>query len=248
MSQPHRRTNGGGGGRGGGGESAEGPGYPRHQALSLGNSNAAAVTSTVVSKAPTTTKQATAGGDSAAVSFSLPPVPNSAAAQPHHAAGHVGSSLHHAAATTDAHATRGRGGADGVGLEPSGQTLRMGRAAGSMTTIYRSVPPRPLSYTFSDVLKTSLAEPRIPGRAKRCRSKTAPVSTNAPEEYAERFKARPTTRPAVIDFNGASVKMYAARGGCRQLNSLGFPAVKSRTVAPVNPKPKTPTPAAVRRG
>lgn len=117
-----------------------------------------------------------------------------------------------------------------------------------MTTIYRSVPPRPLSYTFSDVLKTSLAEPRIPGRAKRCRSKTAPVSTNAPEEYAERFKARPTTRPAVIDFNGASVKMYAARGGCRQLNSLGFPAVKSRTVAPVAPKPKTPTPVAVRRG
>ena len=227
MSQPH----GGAKGRGGGGWDRAGLGHlPYHPALR--NSDAAA-SAPVVAKAPNRTRHAT--GSSATVSFSLLPVLSEALH------GHVSSDVYPAAIPTDSRG-RGRGGSDGVGLEP--RTLRMGRA-GTMNTIYRSVPPRPLSYTFSDVLKTSL-EPRTPGRAKRCRSKTAPVSTNAPEEYAERFKARPTTRPAVIDFNGTSFKMYAARGGFRKPHSLGFPAVKTRNVAPVTPKPKTPTSSTVR--
>ena len=134
----------------------------------------------------------------------------------------------------------------------------MGRA-GSVNIIYRSVPPRPLSYTFSDVLQTSLEPARTPGRAgRRSRSRTAPVSTNAPEEYAERFKARPTTRPAVIEFNGTSVTMYAAGAGgggrgIRRLTHHGFPAVRARNVAALNSphaaaasagaKLKTPAPA-----
>ena len=106
-----------------------------------------------------------------------------------------------------------------------------------MTTMYRSVPPRPLSYTFSDILQASL-EVRTPGRAGGVwraaparRSKTAPVSTNAPEEYAERFKSRPTTRPAVIDFDGAGVKMYSGSGGAsRRFNKPGFPAIRTSKV------------------
>ncbi|KAK7112365.1 uncharacterized protein [Littorina saxatilis] len=120
------------------------------------------------------------------------------------------------------------------------------------TRIYRSVPPRPLSYTFSDVLQASL-EPRTSGRDRRSRSKTAPVSTNAPEEYAERFKSRPSTRPAVIDFNGNGVKMYNTGSGggtgvFRRLNNPGFSPVRGKNVAPPTSaatKPRSPVPVPV---
>ncbi|GFS08333.1 hypothetical protein ElyMa_001271400 [Elysia marginata] len=71
----------------------------------------------------------------------------------------------------------------------------------SQQTIYRSVPPRPLSYGLSEML-----DPRSLGyMGGRHRSSTAPVSSNTPEEFAHRFKARPTTRPRVIEFDGSSV-------------------------------------------
>lgn len=94
--------------------------------------------------------------------------------------------------------------------------------AGTLATMYHSVPPRPLSYTFSDVLQDSVSGDRGDGT----RSRTAPVSTNAPEEYAERFKSRPTTRPAVIDFNGTTVNLYPKIGLPRP--NAGFSPVKSK--------------------
>ena len=79
--------------------------------------------------------------------------------------------------------------------------------------VYRSVPPRPLSYTLTDVLES---------RASKLRSKTAPVSGNTPEEYAQRFKSRPITRPKVIDFDGSVV----AEGS--HATSQGFPTARAR--------------------
>nr|KAG5709507.1 hypothetical protein BaRGS_023189 [Batillaria attramentaria] len=76
------------------------------------------------------------------------------------------------------------------------------------------------------------------GRKTKSRSKTAPVSTNAPEEYAERFKARPTTRPAVIDFNGTTVKLHTTRAVRRSYP--GFPPVKTMHVQSKQAQPKTP--------
>ncbi|KAL8586852.1 hypothetical protein ACOMHN_052728 [Nucella lapillus] len=122
----------------------------------------------------------------------------------------------------------------------------MGPAGAGVNTLYRSVPPRPLSYTFSDVLQASL-EPRTPGGGggMRGRSKTAPLTANAAEEYAERFRARATTRPSVIDFNGCGVKMYAGTGGCRRSRKHPghFPAVKPRIVmTSVSTRPRSPPP------
>ncbi|XP_076458194.1 uncharacterized protein LOC143291935 [Babylonia areolata] len=110
--------------------------------------------------------------------------------------------------------------------------VRTGNAVNN--AMYRSVPPRPYSYTFSDILQSSLLQQqqtRTPGLKKRTsRSKTAPVSSNTPEEYAERFKSRPTARPAVIDLGcaaGDGVKMYAGSGAVCRFNQPGFPAVRT---------------------
>ncbi|RUS89736.1 hypothetical protein EGW08_002554 [Elysia chlorotica] len=71
----------------------------------------------------------------------------------------------------------------------------------SQQTIYRSVPPRLPSFGLSDML-----DPRSLGyMGGRLRSSTAPISSNTPEEFAHRFKARPTTRPRIIEFDGSSV-------------------------------------------
>ncbi|XP_076447353.1 uncharacterized protein LOC143284525 [Babylonia areolata] len=137
----------------------------------------------------------------------------------------------------------------------------------AVNPMYQSVPPRPLSYTFSDVLHASLETGTqasgggggggSTGVARKVRSKTAPVSAgaaanqNAAEEYAERFRARPTTRPAVIDFNGRGVKMYTGTvGGGRRTplhpnNHPGhFPALRARNVPPVClARPRSPPPA-----
>ncbi|KAK7500954.1 hypothetical protein BaRGS_00007834 [Batillaria attramentaria] len=123
------------------------------------------------------------------------------------------------------------------GFEP-GTALSSGGAGTMTSAIYRSVPPRPLSYTFSDVLQASLDPRATGGRKTKSRSKTAPVSTNAPEEYAERFKARPTTRPAVIDFNGTTVKLHTTRAVRRSYP--GFPPVKTMHVQSKQAQPKTP--------
>ena len=78
---------------------------------------------------------------------------------------------------------------------------RMVATSSSQQTIYRSVPPRPLSFGLSDML-----DPRSLGyMGGRLRSSTAPISSNTPEEFAHRFKARPTTRPRIIEFDGSSV-------------------------------------------
>ncbi|XP_012940402.2 mucin-5AC [Aplysia californica] len=109
--------------------------------------------------------------------------------------------------------------------------VKMVATSSSQQLIYRSVPPRPLSYTLTDVL-----EVRGP-RGGKLRSKTAPVSTNAPEEYAQRFKSRPTTRPRVIEFDGSAVSSKSQRA--MQNTSTGFPTARARIYIG-HPKTKSP--------
>ncbi|ESP01099.1 hypothetical protein LOTGIDRAFT_238372 [Lottia gigantea] len=68
---------------------------------------------------------------------------------------------------------------------------------GNTHMIYRSIPPRPHSYTFTDILD---------GLPKSSRSKTAPLHTTVPEEYIQRFCSRATAKPKVIDFDGGNVQ------------------------------------------
>ncbi|GFN78528.1 hypothetical protein PoB_000503400 [Plakobranchus ocellatus] len=104
----------------------------------------------------------------------------------------------------------------------------------SQQTIYRSVPPRPLGYGLSDML-----DPRTLGYlGGRHRSSTAPVSGNTPEEFAHRFKARPTTRPRIIDFDGSSV---TPKGHYHpSAISNGFPTARAKIYIG-QPKVKSPS-------
>lgn len=95
--------------------------------------------------------------------------------------------------------------------------VKMGKG-NTLSVIYHSVPPRPLNYTFSDMLQTS------EGSRPRGGSRSVVVSSNAPEEYVERFRSRPTTRPAIIDFSGATVKLFRGKGA--RLLHNGFPPKK----------------------
>ncbi|XP_067671091.1 uncharacterized protein [Haliotis asinina] len=112
-------------------------------------------------------------------------------------------------------------------LASKGFGTKMVSRTSAQSLIYRSVPPRPLSYTFTDILET------YPTQGKS-RSKTAPVSTNAPEEYAQRFKSRPTTRPKVVEFDGNAFKL-----GLKKRGVTGFlPSVKLRVIPPSQPRAK----------
>ncbi|XP_071108005.1 uncharacterized protein [Haliotis cracherodii] len=113
-------------------------------------------------------------------------------------------------------------------LGSKGFGTKMVSRTSAQSLIYRSVPPRPLSYTFTDILET------YPSKGKS-RSKTAPVSTNAPEEYAQRFKSRPTTRPKVVEFDGNSFNLSVKKRGVP-----GFlPSVKLRVLPPGQPRART---------
>ncbi|XP_041364718.1 uncharacterized protein LOC121380051 [Gigantopelta aegis] len=104
----------------------------------------------------------------------------------------------------------GYGGFGGVKMSKNSQTL-----------IFRSVPPRPFSYTFSDEINNSYGS-----RRSKSRSKTAPVSINSPRDYVQRFKSRPVTKPNVVEFNGGSVLMEM-NAGARCADGF-FPPVKLR--------------------
>ncbi|XP_046567835.1 uncharacterized protein LOC124276214 [Haliotis rubra] len=113
------------------------------------------------------------------------------------------------------------------GIASKGFGTKMVSRTSAQSLIYRSVPPRPLSYTFTDILET------YPTQGKS-RSKTAPVSTNAPEEYAQRFKSRPTTRPKVVEFDGNAFQLSLKKRGV-----TGFlPSVKLRVIPPSQPRAK----------
>ena len=66
-------------------------------------------------------------------------------------------------------------------------------------------------------------QPNIPGRRV--------VSTNAPEEYRDRFYSRPTGRPNVVGIDGRHLTTRSGRHDNRGFNGF-FPSVKFRVSTP----------------
>ena len=114
----------------------------------------------------------------------------------------------------------GHGGFGGVKMSKNSQTL-----------IFRSVPPRPFSYTFSDEIHDYNGSKR-----SKSRSKTAPVSINSPRDYVQRFNSRPVTKPNVVEFDGGTVLMEM-NAGARGADGF-FPPVKLRLM-PYHTKGRT---------
>ncbi|KAK6187831.1 hypothetical protein SNE40_005768 [Patella caerulea] len=84
--------------------------------------------------------------------------------------------------------------------------------------LYRSVPPRPHSYTFPDDVNCLL---------QSSRSKTAPSQITPSDEHSQKFNSRQTARPKVIDFDGGNVKNTEVQ----HLNKNGFyPPVKLKLI------------------
>lgn len=88
--------------------------------------------------------------------------------------------------------------------------------AGQQHLIYRSVPPKQISYTFTDMFGNSIT----PGRYQR-----SSIQGSLPSDYAKRFKERPTTKPKVVQFNAGQV---VAEGLGRPRVNGFFPPVKLR--------------------
>lgn len=82
--------------------------------------------------------------------------------------------------------------------------------------IYRSVPPKPSNYTFSDMLG--------PSPTGQKQSRTTVVSSNTPAEYVERFKSKPLSKPKVVEFDVGDMSTDSKR---RKVNGF-FPPVKLR--------------------
>lgn len=96
---------------------------------------------------------------------------------------------------------------DGRMIQKGGQQQQM---------IYRSVPPKPSNYTFSDMLAPS------PTGQKQGRAPV--VSSNTPAEYEERFKSKPLSKPKVVEFDVGRISTDSKR---RKVNGF-FPPVKLR--------------------
>lgn len=90
------------------------------------------------------------------------------------------------------------------------------KATGHQQLIYRSVPPKQASYTFTDMFGNSVT----PGRYQR-----SSVQASLPSDYAKRFKERPTTKPKIVHFNAGQV---VAEGVGRPRVNGFFPPVKLR--------------------
>lgn len=82
--------------------------------------------------------------------------------------------------------------------------------------IYRSVPPKPSHFTFSDML--------APSPTGQKQGRTTVVSSNTPAEYEERFKSKPLSKPKVVEFDVGRMSNDSKR---RKVNGF-FPPVKLR--------------------
>ncbi|KAK3090294.1 hypothetical protein FSP39_010698 [Pinctada imbricata] len=106
---------------------------------------------------------------------------------------------------------------DRRGHDGAGFSQGMITQINQQSLIYRSVPPKGVNFTFTDMLSPGVNPAKTQGRA-------TVVSSNAPSEFAERFKARPTTKPKVVDFDPGHVNSES-KG--RRVSGF-FPPVKLR--------------------
>lgn len=89
--------------------------------------------------------------------------------------------------------------------------------------MYKSIPPRPVNFTFTDMLMQHSRFTPFPHR-----SKTAPLSTSLTEEYIQRFHSKPKSHPNIIQF--ADVKRHLAATTPRHRGMSGYyPSTRVRT-------------------
>lgn len=106
-------------------------------------------------------------------------------------------------------------------------SLMSSRGSNSKSLIYRSIPPKPHTFTLSDMI-----EPNFGGHGKKLG-----LTGSTASEFAKRFMSRPTTQPKVVDFKVSKMSAQKRRRG---INGF-FPPVKLRGSAKAHEK-STPIP------
>ncbi|XP_053392383.1 uncharacterized protein LOC128555048 [Mercenaria mercenaria] len=92
------------------------------------------------------------------------------------------------------------------------------RGTSSKNLIYRSIPPKPHTFTLSDML-----EPNFTHQMGAPHNKKLGLTGSSSSEFAKRFMSRPTTQPKVVEFNVKKMGAQKRRG----INGF-FPPVKLR--------------------
>lgn len=92
--------------------------------------------------------------------------------------------------------------------------------SGSNSLIYRSIPPKPHTFTLSDMLEPNSGSQKGGG----VQNKKLGLTGSSSSEFAKRFMTRPTTQPKVVEFNVSKMSAQKRRRG---INGF-FPPVKLR--------------------
>jgi len=111
------------------------------------------------------------------------------------------------------------------------------RGTSSKSLIYRSIPPRPHTFTLSDMIGETLPQ------QKTLHNKKLGLTGSSSSEFAKRFLSRPTTQPKVVEFNVGKMGAQKRRRG---INGF-FPPVKLRTASSAKSTTQTATSTEVRR-
>ena len=92
----------------------------------------------------------------------------------------------------------------------------------SKSLIYRSIPPKPHTFTLSDMI-----EPNFTHQMGAPQGKKLGLTGSSSSEFAKRFMTRPSTQPRVVEFNVSKMGSQKKRRG---INGF-FPPVKLRVSA-----------------
>ncbi|WAQ97556.1 hypothetical protein MAR_030246, partial [Mya arenaria] len=95
------------------------------------------------------------------------------------------------------------------------------RGTSSKSLIYRSIPPKPHTFTLSDMIGESLPQ------QKGVTSKKLGMSGSSSSEFAKRFLSRPMAQPKVVEFNVGKMSVHKRRRG---INGF-FPPSASRSIS-----------------
>lgn len=117
------------------------------------------------------------------------------------------------------------------GTSPSPMNGFITNRSNAQQLLYRSVPPKNSGESFSDMIGS-------PTMGKYGRQHL--VSSNSPLEYAERFRARPMTKPTLVEFAAKELEKVkrssnSMRNSRRKIEGF-FPPMKLRK----NGKPLSP--------
>ncbi|WAQ97609.1 hypothetical protein MAR_030299, partial [Mya arenaria] len=108
------------------------------------------------------------------------------------------------------------------------------RGTSSKSLIYRSIPPKPHTFTLSDMIGESLPQ------QKGVTSKKLGMSGSSSSEFAKRFLSRPMAQPKVVEFNVGKMTPLMPTGsntattttnGTMQLAPTSFSEVRPKSAS-----------------